>query len=207
MSSSYIEQFSRYLQEITSLGQADTARLISRCTQVSLLKNNYFLKTGDPVTKVGYLAKGIIRQFIIDKKGTEIISQFISEGHFFTDRNGFYERKSSGSSMQALTDCQLLVLSISELDRLKEEIPLLKTVVAQISEQSLREQIKTEEFLRMGTATEQYQHFMTNYPHLVKQVPLKYIASYLRITPQSLSRIRKQEGLMHNWKRGNNPLP
>jgi hypothetical protein len=58
--------------------------------------------------------------------------------------------------------------------------------------QAMNEMIRKQGFLRIGDATSQYRHFVEHFPSLAQQVPLKYIASYLRVTQSSLSRIRKQ---------------
>ncbi len=189
----HLERFMRYLHKITPLDPAETAGLTDRFEWLDLKKNEYFLKAGMPVLKVGYLAEGILRRFIIDGKGNEIIRQFISEEHFFTDLDGFYDQKPSGAFIQAITPCLIFILSISDIEILQEEMPRLKPIITQIIQQHLLDRIRMEDFLRMGTAADQYNHLIKHYPHLVKQVPLKYVASYLRITQQSLSRIRRQK--------------
>lgn len=183
----------RFLVKNTPLTQTEASDLITRFEPVCLKEDDYFLKVGMPVHKIGFLAGGILRRFIIDGKGNEVIQQFITEEHFFTDLDGFYDQKPSGAYIQTVTPCQLFTLSISELETLKEEQPQLKLVIAQIGEQNLLERIKMEDLLRTGSATEKYKSFITRFPHLAQQVPLKHIASYLGITQQSLSRIRRQK--------------
>ena len=187
------ELFMRFLMKNTPLTQTEATDLINLFEPVYLKENDYFLKVGMPVRKIGFLAGGILRRFIIDEKGNELIQQFIIEDHFFTDLDGFYLKKPSGASIQSVTPCQLFTFSIRELETLKEQWPQLKPIIAQISVQNFLEWIKMEDFLRTGTATEKYKSFVIRFPHLAQQVPLKYIASYLRITQQSLSRIRRQK--------------
>jgi len=188
----HIKRLVRILQKTIPLDPAEITGLISRFETVKLKKHDYFLKAGMPVRKVGYLASGILRRFSIDGKGNEVIQQFISEEHFFTDLDGFYEQKPSGAYIQAITPSWLLIVSISELEIMQEEMPRLKPIIAHIREQNLLEQIRMGNRLRMGTAADQYNYLIDHFPHLIQQVPLKYIASYLRITQQSLSRIRRQ---------------
>lgn len=192
MSTHHTERFKRFLLHQTLLNPAELTGLITHFQMVGLKKNDYFLKAGMPVHKVGFLDNGILRRFIIDKKGNEITRQFISEEHFFTDLDGFYEQKPSGTYIQAITHSRLFILSISELENLQEEMPRLRPIVSQISQQHLLERIKLEDMLRIGTASDQYNYLIDHSPHLMQQVPLKYVASYLRITPQSLSRIRRE---------------
>lgn len=192
MPAHHTERFMRFLRNNTFLDPAELTGAIARFQPVGLKKNDYFLKADMPVNKVGYLDTGILRRYVIDKKGNEITRQFISEGHFFTDLDGFYEQKPSGAYIQAITHSRLFILSISELENLQVEMPRLRPIINQISQQNLLERIKMEDMLRMGNAADQYNYLINHSPHLIQQVPLKHVASYLRITQQSLSRIRRE---------------
>jgi len=183
----------RFFVKNTPLSEVEAEAISTRLKPVSLKEDDYFLKAGMPVHKIGFLAGGILRRFTIDGKGNEIIQQFITEDHFFTDLDGYYEQKPSGAYIQAITPCQLMILSMGELETLKEEQPQLKLIIAQISEKNLLERIKMEDLLRTGTAVEKYKSLIIHSPYLAQKVSLKYIASYLGITQQSLSRIRRKK--------------
>lgn len=186
------ERFMRFFLENTPLIQAEATDLIDRFEPVYLKENDYFLKAGMPVRRIGYLDKGILCRYIIDGKGNDAVLQFISEGHFFTDLDGFFRKQASGTYIRAITPCQLLTLSLCELETLRQNQPKFDAIIYRISMQNLYERIKSEHFIRRGNSTEKYRYFVTHFPHLAQQVPLKYIASYLCITQQSLSRIRRQ---------------
>jgi CRP-like cAMP-binding protein len=178
--------------KITSLSEEEAEALSSQVESVCLNEDDYFLEAGMPVRKIGFVASGIFRRFIIDENGNELIQQFITEDQFFTDLYGYYEQKPSGTYIQAISPCRIFIISISELEILEEKIPRLKLSLARIREHDLLERIRMEDMLRMGTAADQYNYLVDHFPHLIQQVSLKHIASYLRITPQSLSRIRRQ---------------
>lgn len=193
MPSQSTESLVRFLLKNTPLTQAEAEVLTTRFEPVCLKENDYFLKAGMPVRKIGYLSHGILRQFNIDGKGNENIQQFIPETHFFTDLDGFYKQEVSASYIQAVIPCRLLTLSIAELETLRRTNPKMEPIISNIGMQHLLERVQTDTFLRTGTSTEQYRYFMTHFPNVARQVPLKYVASYLRITQQSLSRIRRQK--------------
>lgn len=181
-----------FIKKMASLNQAD-AEFISTCFEsVCLRENDYFLKAGMPVLRIGYLIRGILRVFTIDTKGNEVISHFISEEHFFADLEGIFLHKPSGTYVQAVTRCHILTITLSKLEMLKQTTPGLELFISQIREQTLCERILNSHFLRNGDSTEQYHYFITHFPQVAQQVPLKDIASFLRITQQSLSRIRRQ---------------
>lgn len=136
--------------------------------------------------------KGILRVYTIDAKGEEVISHFISEEHFFADLEGIFLRKPSGTYVQAVTNCHIMTTELYKLETLKQTTTGLETIINQIREQTLCERILNFQFLRTGNSIMQYHYFITNFPNIAQQVPLKDIASFLRITQQSLSRIRRK---------------
>lgn len=93
---------------------------------------------------------------------------------------------------QAVTPTRLLTIRKSTIEKLSTEIPTLFIFIKSISEVSLLKKLKDNDFLNFRDATTEYRKLVNRYPELVQQVPQQYIASYLKITPQSLSRIRKQ---------------
>jgi CRP-like cAMP-binding protein len=192
MLSEYNSSLLRYLQRIAPLNQAE-AELIFTCFEsVWLKENDYFLKAGMPVNRIGYLSNGVLRVFNIDAKGNEAIRHFISEERFFADLDGLYQRKPSGTFVQAVTTCHLLTIPVAKVEMLKQSTPKLEPIINRIGELTLCEQIKNTDFLRTGTSAEQYRYFITHFPQVAQRIPLKDVASFLRITQQSLSRIRRK---------------
>ena len=192
MPSHQMERFRCFLQHITPLDPIEAKDLISHFEGLYLKKNQFFQQAGMPVQHIGFVTEGILRRFVTDGNGNEIIVQFISEGHFFTDLDGFYEQKLSGANIQAIIPCRIYILPIDKLKLIQEKLPRLIPIITQLMHQHLLERIKMEEFLRMGKAADQYQYLMKNHPNLIQLAPLKFVASYLRITQQSLSRIRRE---------------
>lgn len=189
----YTESFVRFLLRNTPLSPTEAEVLTSRLELVCLNENDFFLEAGMPVHKIGYVVSGILRRFIIDHKGDELIQQFIFEDRFFTDLDGFFCQKPSGTYIQAITPCQCQVLSVRQLELLQQNNPKIGPIIAQIGIQHLLERISTDDLLRSGTAAQQYHKFIDRFGCQANRIPLKYIASYLRITQQSLSRIRRQQ--------------
>ena len=106
----------------------------------------------------------------------------------------FYDNKPATSGVQAVTDAPLLTIDRNGRNRLSERVPTLFLPTKSLTEMTLMNKVKDNDFMYFGTARQRYDEFVRRYPDLALAVPLQYIASYLQITPQSLSRIRKQLG-------------
>ena len=150
-----------------------------------------FLRCGNVSDVVGFVHEGIFRSYSIDKNGDEVTKYFIRPNQFVVDLESYYSSEPSQASIQAVTHSQISMIRKKELNRLSEEIPELFILTKSLTEAHLLNKIKDNDFLNFGTSTEKYIEFVKRYPELALQVPQQYIASYLKITPQSLSRIRK----------------
>lgn len=181
-----------YLNGKSSLQAGEVETVCSFFRQESLQKEEPLLAEGDRYRKIVFVAKGILRVFVVDTGGEEIVKNFIGTGQFFSVIESFYENAPAPMNVSAVTGCQLLTLTKPDADRLANILPKWEILMKEGAMQAMNEMIRKQNFLRSGTAADQYRHFVEHYPSLARQVPLKYIASYLRITQSSLSRIRKQ---------------
>lgn len=160
-------------------------------TEKELPKDAYFSEAGKIPREVGFVIQGIFRFCYYNNKGEDITSYFIDENHFITDHQNFEANMSASQYMQAVTDCKLLVFSKSDWEALSNTIRDWDTLMTKIVQRCLVEKIERRSPLVSEDATTRYLFFIEKFPTLANRVPLSYIASYLGITQQSLSRIRK----------------
>lgn len=164
---------------------------------LNLKKEEDFLSIGRISNRIGFVDSGVVRAYTVVEEVQEVTKYFVRENQFTVEIESFYDNKPSTSAIQAVTNCRLLTIHRSEWYRLGEEISKLYILTKTLSEAALLNKIKDNEFLLYGSAKTKYSQFMERYPDLVRVVPLQIIASYLQITPQSLSRIRRE---VHNAK-------
>lgn len=157
-----------------------------------LKSGDHFIKQDKRSAELGFIDQGIIRAYISSDDLQEATKHFLRPNQFAMDIPSFYDDLPATVSMQAVTDTHLLVINRNNWYQLCEEVPKLFVFAKTFSEFTFLNKIKDSDYLRFGTAKEKYAEFMHRYPDLALSVPLQYIASYLQITPQSLSRIRKQ---------------
>ncbi|TDH27234.1 Crp/Fnr family transcriptional regulator [Segetibacter sp. 3557_3] len=167
----------------------------SRFVPKKLRKRQYLLQEGEVCKYTAFVEQGMLRTFTIDDKGGDHILQFAMEGWWMADLYSFLTNEPSNYNMEALEDCQLLLITKASWDVLLEKVPAFERYFRILIQNNL---VATQRRL-MGTLTEtaedQYLKLLTLYPDCVQRVPQHMIASYLGITRETLSRIRSQLAL------------
>lgn len=156
-----------------------------------LRKRQYLLQDGDVCKYQAFVEKGILRSFTVDEKGGEHILQFASEGWWIADLSSYITGEPSLFNIEALEDVELLLLSKPAWDQLMQTIPKFEHYFRVLIQNNL---IATQKRLLQSltkTADEKYATFMQTYPACVQRVPRHMIASYLGISRETLSRLRK----------------
>jgi CRP-like cAMP-binding protein len=157
-----------------------------------LRKRQYFLQEGDVCKYQAFVEKGILRSYTVDEKGNEHILQFASEGWWMADLSSFLTGEPSVFNMDALEDAELLLITKPSWEMLLQKIPKLEHYFRILIQNHL---ISTQKRLLQSLseqAEERYIRFAKTYPECVQRVPQHMIASYLGISRETLSRIRKQ---------------
>lgn len=157
-----------------------------------LRKRQYFLQEGDVCKYQVFVEKGILRSYTIDDKGSDHILQFASEGWWMADLSSYLTNEPSIFNMDALEDVELLLLSKPLWEQAMKEILSLEHYFRVIIQNHL---VATQKRLLQSlaeTAEEKYNRFLITFPECVQRVPQHMIASYLGVTRETVSRIRKQ---------------
>lgn len=137
------------------------------------------------------MQSGLLRQFTIDEKGKEHILQFAPERWFVTDRESVYQNRPAVSYIQALEDTHVMQLDESFITRLSEQNKEFAKFNSRLLHNHIRQLQRRVNLLLSATAEERYLDFIAMYPDIMLRVPQSMVASYLGITPESLSRVRK----------------
>lgn len=157
-----------------------------------LRRKQFLLHEGDICKNIGFVNSGCLRQYTIDNKGAEHIIQFAIEDWWVSDLNSFLSGKPATENIDALEDSEVLLLEKSARDELLNACPKMEKFFRILIEAN---HVATHQRISDSLSTpaeERYLNFIKTYPKIFEQVPLSQIASYLGITPQSLSRIRKE---------------
>lgn len=146
-------------------------------------------RSGDNAETAGIVLSGVIRSYYVDKDGSDITQYFAPEGSWCIDSGmvGFDEMQ---ANWEALEDTTVMLFDVKDMKDLILGDEWLKNIWIMSLEGGMRYKIYRENGFLVETATERYIAFRKRNPELAERVPLRYIATYLGITPESLSRIR-----------------
>ena len=152
-------------------------------------KGDIVARTGDKANTAGLVISGVIRSYYVDSEGNDITQYFASEAGWCIDSGmiGFDEMQ---ANWEALEDTTVMLFDVSDMKKLIYSDESLKSVWISVLESGMRYKVYRENGFLVENATERYVAFRKRYPELAKRVPQRYIATYLGITPESLSRIR-----------------
>lgn len=160
-------------------------------------KKKYYLLAGEICKAKAYLNKGCARNFVVDEKGHERILFFSFEDWWVGDFDSYYSGKPGTNYVQMLEDSELLIISKENFQQLELEIPKLQQWYAYKMQRSASATRNRIEEMKTLSAEERYLHLLKKQPHIFERIPLQYIASYLNIEPQSLSRMRNRLTTRH----------
>ena len=160
-------------------------------TQRKLRKRQFILQEGDVSRYNIFVGKGLLRSYTIDDKGSEHILQFAFEGWWTADLYSFFTDEPSLFNIEALEDSELLMITRPSWESLLDKLPAIERYFRILIQNSL---IATQRRLLGSlseTAEQKYLKFIKAYPESVQRIPQHMIASYLGITRETLSRLRR----------------
>ncbi len=172
--------------------EAEIALIESRISRRKLKRREHLLVNGDICRHYTFVVKGVLRLFGIDRTGKEHNILFAAENDWIYDITSFHETKPGESNIQAIEPSEIIQIAQQDLYHLFVNIPKLDRVFKVITEEKYVE-LQNRVFQNISsTAQQRYTYFHEIYPHLATRLPNTQIASYLGITPEFLSMIRKE---------------
>ncbi len=139
-----------------------------------------------------FVVSGYMRLFSFNDNGDEITSHINCPPGFITSYFNFINRTIATDNLECITECELLRIDKNNLDLLTSKSENFKDFSIRVFQQSIAYNENRSKDLATLTAEQRYQKLMGNYPQILQNVPLQYIASFLGMNSKSLSRIRKQ---------------
>lgn len=153
-------------------------------------KNDYFIKAGQIVRHKAVIQEGCTRTFYVDLNSKESTLFFSFENAWLGDIESYHSLKPTELNIQAIEDTIILKISKSDFEELSEKIPKLTAWYSVSAIHMYASLFKKLKEAKIRNPEEKYLYLLENDPKIFQRVPLKYIAAYLEIEPQSLSRLR-----------------
>jgi CRP-like cAMP-binding protein len=186
------ERYFRHFNKRVPLTEEERELIENYLTIKKLRKRQYLLQEGDVCKSVAFVEKGALRLYSVTENGAEHIVQFALEGQFLTDLYSFFVNEPSIYNIDSIEDSELVLISRSASDGLRKLSPKYQEFIFQeTSEAYIQLQRRMTSVISLSLE-ERYQELTTNYPNIIQRVPQHMIASYMGLTPETLSRVRKR---------------
>lgn len=168
-------------------------QLLTGCLKIKKLKKkNILYQEGEVQQHLVFVNSGCLRSYSIDKNGAEHILQFAPSGWWIADMKSFLNGTPASLTIDAIEESEMVLIKQTDLEHLYTSIPVLERYFRILSERSLATfQQRLIDSLSL-TAVERYGNFCERYPSLIQALPQKYVASYIGITPEFLSKMLSQ---------------
>jgi CRP-like cAMP-binding protein len=186
------ELFFEKLKEKVDFSREELSKISDHLTPKKLRKKQYLLQESDVCKFIAFVEKGSLRSYSIDEKGVERIIQFALEGWIISDLYSFLTSEPATYNIDALEDSELVLISKSAHEELLSTIPHYETWIRiQITGAYIAMQRRLTSIIS-HSLEERYATFTALYPDIVNRVPQHMIASYMGLTPETLSRVRNR---------------
>lgn len=187
-----ISNINNYLSEILEIPKEEVAKCSNYYQAVKVAKNEFLLQEGEVCNQTYFVEKGLLRMYSIDRNGKEHIIQFAPENWLISDRSSLYFNEKSKYYIEAVEDSEVLLLKNDFFSTLSQLFPNTAENNDLLLQKHIRNLQNRVNSLLAETAEERYMNFIKMYPDILLRVPQWMVASYLGITPESLSRVRKE---------------
>src|ERR1700742_3973452 len=184
-----------YIERKSSVTLSEDERnlIISKLKPKKLRKKQYFLQEGNVCKYMGFIVKGATRMFAVDEKGHEHILHFGLEEWWVGDYESFHLRTSSKYYVEALEDIDMILITNEQLHDLAKTVPAIAAMLESLNRGATIANNKRMHAAISLTAEERYEDLARTYPHFFQRFPQNMLASYLGISPETLSRISKAD--------------
>jgi len=187
------ERLNESLQEHVSLDDEEWELCKNSFRPKRMLKRQFLLQEGDVCRELAFVEKGALYSYSVDSRGNQHVIRFAFEGWWMANLESFFTNSPTRLNIEVLENSELLVLDKKNHEKLLEEIPAYERyhrIIVQNAYVALQQRVENA----LGqTAEEKYARLIEQSPEFLNRVPLNLVASYLGVSPETLSRVRS------NW--------
>lgn len=187
-----LEQLDSYFNRYAPFSASEIESIFESLKIESYAKKFFLLEAGQTCHYKFFIFDGLVRTYYLDA-GTEFITQFAIENWWVTNMESFALQEPSLLNIQTLEPSKVGLLHRDKLDQLYEKSPNLERAFRMMAENMLIAVQRKSDFFMKKDAEEKYQNLMSKIPNLTQRVPQYMIASYLEMTPEHLSSLRKKK--------------
>jgi len=187
--------YDRYFREFTKrvlLTEEEQEFIKGYLTVKKIRKRQYLLQEGDVCKSVAFVEMGAMRLYRVNEDGSEHIVAFGLDGSFLTDLYSFLTNEPSTYNIDAIEDSELVMITRSASDELRKISPKYQEFIFQATSEAYIQLERRISSTISISLEERYKELTTTYPDIIQRVPQHMIASYMGLTAETLSRVRKR---------------
>ena len=184
--------FKTYILSNTDLSEDQYKELEHLVYFLKIKKGTVLLKENQVCDRAFFVCKGLLRSYTVDEMGKEHIIQFASENWWIADRSSFFFNEPSELFIDAIEDAEIIYIHKEFLENVEKKSKNFTSFNTLALQKMIRQMQKRINYLLAATAEKKYLDFIETHREITFRLPLQMIASYLGITPESLSRVRKE---------------
>lgn len=185
--------FIRHIRKYVEIDDTAIAQLNQYITPLKLKRKEFLLKEGQICRSIYFVEKGCLRMYFIDNKLNEQITQFALEHWWMTDYFSFTDNNPSPYFIQTIEKAEVLAINTSSFEMILQELPQMERYFRLVMQRALAASQLRIKYMYELSKEEFYELFSTSFPEFVQRVPQYMIASYLGLTPQYVSELRKKK--------------
>lgn len=187
------ENLFAHIEQKVRLTPTEKEQISSFFRVKKLRKRQFLLQEEDVCNDFAFVSQGLLKSYVLDEKGNENINLFGWEGWWIADFQSFLFQTPAKLAIEAIEDCELLLLSRVNYDQMLEEVPVMERYFRLVYERSLATKDQRLVTAQTYSAEEKYIHLIQTYPELMQRIPQSLLASFLGLTPETFSRIKHKK--------------
>ncbi len=184
------EKLRQYIIQKFGKTPPNLEKVVACFEELEAKRGTHLLRHGEICKHVYFVVKGCLQVYVLDKRGNESTRSFYFEEGWATDIFGFQNQKPSSENVKCVEPSQLLKIHYSDFQELSKEVPHFAALYSELLESSYTSTVYRVNTLTAMNSLERVQWLMENKPIIMKRLPSKLVASYLGITPETLTRLK-----------------
>lgn len=186
------EVFFSQVKDKVLLSEAEQKLVKTFFSPKKIRKKQYLLQEGNICRHLAFVEKGLLRSYNVDDKGVEHMIHFAWEGWWMADMLSFLSNEPSTYHIDAIEDAELLLISQTDFEEMLLQVPVMERYFRILFQNNIISKERRLISSITNSAEEKFIHLTATNPALIKRIPQQLVASYLGITPETLSRIKKK---------------
>lgn len=181
----------KHIEEKVQLSQSEKELIKTFFKPKKLKKKQFLVVEGHVCSYLTFVSKGLLKSYNVDEKGNEHINQFSPEGWWTSDMSSFFSGGISFYSIDAMEDSAVLLITREDFENLTLQVPVMDRYFRLLFQNSLITKERRLISSHTHTAEEKYRYIVENNPDFIRRIPQNLLASYLGLSPETLSRLKK----------------